>query len=353
MLPLANVSGQRVLVMPISDESGRSEHGESVRLQRLLSDQSVALAIQVVSREDLDQILLASGFSRVMLWTSADARAFASLARADEFLFSTIKPEGAGHRVVVRLHLQRDPSLRQPLVDSVFATASAGVDRAIEEYARARKQLAGERACVNAARSRDFAAALRAADDAIHLYARATLARLCKLNVMLEQHTKPAEFLTQARAMVEIDSTSVYGLGLLAEAFRQNAHPDSAAFMTARQRELVWRGHAVTVVNEWRTVGEALRAVDSAVAVNPGDPEMLRLRWLILLAAKQNLRAISEGEKLEARDSSFADTTYFIRHSFAYEALGHREQALALIERGLAKFPGYPALLDRKRSLSR
>ncbi len=354
MLPLAHASGQRVLVLPIPDTDRGRLHAESERFTQAVQQRAKALGISVVPLAELRSTLEAVdfGYDRGVTWSAADARALASLLRADEFLLSSIRPEGAGYRVVVRLHLQRDADLRQPLVDSVFRSASEGIDRAVVAYAIARKQLPGEGACLNAARKGDLVAATSAARDAIRAYPLAAIARYCLWNVEQERRATPTELLSVAREIIAIDSSGPSALAVLAESFRLNAQPDSAALITARIVRDRSRGGQVVVVNEFRNVDDALRDVDAVLVLHPRDVDLLRLRWLMLLAAKRHQIAVEEGDRLALLDTSFADTTYFIRQSYAYEALGQRAQALSFVERGLQKFPAHPALLDRKRTLT-
>lgn len=354
MLPLAHASGQRVLVLPIPEIDRGRLHAESERFTQAVQARAQALGVAVVPSSEIRNALEAAdlGYDRGATWSVADARALATLLRADEFLLGSINPEGTGHHVVMRLHLQRDANLRQPLVDSVFESASVGVDYAVSKYALARRQLPGERACVDAARKGEYIAATAAAKEAIRAYPRATMARYCLWNVAQEAHENPAALLSLAREIFAMDSTASTALAVLAESFRLNAQLDSAALIAALVVKERRREGQVFVINEFRSVDDALKDVDAVLTINPRNLDLLRMRWLLLLAARQHRRAIEEGDRLALLDTSFADTTYFIRQSFAYEALGQRAEALSFVERGLQKFPAYPALLDRKRQLT-
>ena len=71
---------------------------------------------------------------------------------------------------------------------------------------------------------------------------------------------------------------------------------------------------------------------------------MLRLRWLILLATKDYKEAYIQGEELVKLDTSFADTTYFIRTSIVYASDSQYQKSAEFAAKGLAKFPGQPSL---------
>jgi tetratricopeptide (TPR) repeat protein len=84
--------------------------------------------------------------------------------------------------------------------------------------------------------------------------------------------------------------------------------------------------------------------VDTAVMMNPGEPDLLRLRWLILLAVRDFKEAFAQGEELVKLDTSFADTTYFIKTSTAFQNDSQYQKAAETAAKGLQKFPGQPML---------
>jgi tetratricopeptide (TPR) repeat protein len=84
--------------------------------------------------------------------------------------------------------------------------------------------------------------------------------------------------------------------------------------------------------------------IDEAVQANPGDPELLRTRWLILLSTRDFREAFAQGDELVKIDTSFADTTYFIRTAAAYAADSQFQKSAETASKGVAKFPGHPGL---------
>ena len=84
--------------------------------------------------------------------------------------------------------------------------------------------------------------------------------------------------------------------------------------------------------------------VDEAVKLNPGDPDLLKLRWLILLAVKDYKEAYLQGDELVKLDTSFADTTYFIKTASAFQADSQFAKASESAARGLQKFAAHQTL---------
>ncbi len=78
--------------------------------------------------------------------------------------------------------------------------------------------------------------------------------------------------------------------------------------------------------------------------MNPGDAELLRLRWLILLAVRDFKEAFEAGDDLVRLDTAFADTAFFLRTAAAYAADSQPQKAAELAARGVAKFPDHPGL---------
>jgi tetratricopeptide (TPR) repeat protein len=70
----------------------------------------------------------------------------------------------------------------------------------------------------------------------------------------------------------------------------------------------------------------------------------LRLRWLILLAVRDYKEAHAQGDELVKLDTSFADTTYFIRTAAAYQADSQFQKAAETAAKGLQKFAAQPSL---------
>jgi tetratricopeptide (TPR) repeat protein len=99
------------------------------------------------------------------------------------------------------------------------------------------------------------------------------------------------------------------------------------------------------IVNKIGQTGYAVAAkpiITKAVDDNPGDPDLIKLKWQILLATRDtaDLReAVKIGDDMVKVDTSAADTTFFIRQAAAYAQLGDVQKAAATTSAGINKFP--------------
>jgi len=306
--------------------------------------------VYVLPKTDLNATLEASGFSTTDALAPHDARALATLLRADEYLTGTATKTPTGYKIDANLVLQRDNSLVQPLgmfEGNNLSAAATGVSRELKE---ARKQLEFEQKCVNAAREKKYDVAAQAAKDGITAYPKSTLVRICLANVLLEQKAPNDQILALSKEIVALHATSRSGLAILADAYRAANMQDSAVvtltkLLSTDPTNPRLQKDVVEAIASMANPRVARPVIDTAVALNPGDPELLRLRWLILMAVKDFKEAYAQGDELIRLDTSFADTTYFIRTSIAYANDSQPQKSSEIAAKGLAKFPNHPALV--------
>ncbi len=305
--------------------------------------------VYVLPKTEINSYLEASGFPTTEPLAPHDARALASLVRADEYVTGIATHTAAGFKIEANMVLARDNSLVQPL--GVFEAPKMGdvMKLVSQEMKDARKQLEFEQKCINSAREKKYPEALAYAKEGVVAYPKATLARICQANVMVEMKASQEELLAVSREIVNIDARSSRGLALMAQAFKELKMEDSAVVTLTRllatdptnprlQQDVVRQLAEVANPRVARPV------VDEAVAMNPGEPDLLRLRWLILLAVRDYKEAFAQGEDLVKLDTSFADTTYFIRTSAAYQADSQFQKAAETAAKGLQKFAAQPSL---------
>ncbi len=306
--------------------------------------------VYVVPKEDMEGTLKASGFPTSEPLLPHDARALAQLLRADEYLTGSVnKTEEGEYVITANLVLTRDNSLIQPL-----GTGSAkrldGAARAItSELKEARKQLEFEQKCVNAAREQKWEDAAAAAREGIEAYPNAVLARICLANVMVEQKVGAAELLAVTTEIVERNPRSRQGLSLRAQAFRDLDQQDSAittltTLLSTDPSNARLQVDVIDAITKYGNPRIARPIIEDAVKNNPGDPELLRLEWLIMLAVRDFKEAFVVGDELVRLDTAFADTTYFERTAAAYAADSQPQKAAETAARGVAKFPDHPGL---------
>ncbi len=305
--------------------------------------------VYVLPKTEINSYLEASGFSITEALAPHDARALAVIVRADEYVTGGIVKTPAGFKMEANLVLARDNTLVQPL-GTYEAPKMGDVSKLVSlEMKEARKQLEFEQKCVNSARDKKLDAALAFAKEGIAAYPKATLARICQARVMAEMKAPADQMLAVAREIVTIDPKSKPGLEILAQSFKEMKMEDSAvvALTTLLSTDPNNPRLQEKVVFELASVANpkvARPVIDEAVRLNPGEPDLLRLRWLILLAVRDYKEAYAQGDELVKLDTSFADTTYFIRTSRALQSDSQYQKASEMAALGLKKFAGQPSL---------
>lgn len=305
--------------------------------------------VYVLPKQDITATLEASGFPTTDALQPHDARALANLLRADEYITGSAAKSAAGYKVDASLVLARDNALVQPLGSYDAAKVDGAAASISKELKEARKQLEFEKKCVNLARDNKFDAAIAAAKEGVTAYAKATLARICWANVLVNQKAPDAEIIKVAREIVAIDAYSRPGLALLAQSYRAMNMADSAVLTLTRllatdPSNPRLQKDVVDAIAKLANPALARPVIDTAVAMNPGDPELLSLRWKILLAVKDYKAAYVQGEELIKLDTGFADTTYFIRTAAAYAADSQFQKSAEFAATGLKKYPAHPSL---------
>ncbi|HUF27128.1 MAG TPA: hypothetical protein VMM18_09140 [Gemmatimonadaceae bacterium] len=304
----------------------------------------------VISRNDIFNTLSQSGYDTASALTPNDARLLGQMIRADEYVAGSIAamPEG-GYRADLNLALSRDPALSQPLPTITGRRLSDVARDASREIREARKQLDAERRCVAALRASQYQQAIQHAEQGNLAYPRATLTRLCKATAYSQLEYSPDSILAITNEILEIDPRSRIALRLAAEAYEKTGQdqraveawttlisldPTNAGLIENATRYLVSSGNAAA----------AKPIIDEAVQQNPGDPQLQRLRWLVLLTIRDWRGAIAQGEDLSRTDTAITDTTFFRQLVTAYAADSQFQQAAEAAARGVAKFPGNATL---------
>jgi len=306
--------------------------------------------VYVLPKQDMVATLEASGFPTTDALEPHDQKALAVIMRADEYVSGTVTKTPTGVKVEAQLVLARDNSLIQPLGTFEGKNAGDASSAISKELKEARKQLDGEKKCMNAARAQKYDEAIAFAKEAVTAYPKATLARTCWVNVLITQKAPAQAQLDAARELVALDPKSKTGLEVLAQSYSDLKQSDSAVVALTRllatdPKNPRLQLRVVEALTILANPAVAKPVVDQAVQDNPGDPDLLKLRWIILLATKEYKEAFTQGDELVKLDTSLADTTYFIRTARAYQADSQMAKAAETAAKGLQKFPNQPSLV--------
>ena len=302
--------------------------------------------IYVIPVERINPNLTASAFSTTDALEPHDAKQLAVQIRADEYIAGTANKVGDGYKVTADLVLTRDINARQPLGAGEAHKLGDAIELLVKEYKEARKQLEGEKKCVRAVTDAKYAEAVQFADAGIAAYPKSTLARACKLNALYLSKASPDEIVKVAKEISAIDPRSNTAMKFVADAYRKGGAEKSDSLVLALLRMMQndpknsqLQFDAINEIASAKNPAIARPIIDSTVLQNPGDPDLLKLRWKILGAVKDYKAMREQGLELIRLDTAFADTTYFSTTANAYAQDSMWQQAASAAAEGVKKFP--------------
>ncbi len=336
----------RIMVPTLS--SGDKELGiqaaEAIRarLTRDVRPQSLF----VIPKADIYNTLQASGYSTTEALGPNDAKALATLLRADNYIDGTVTRTATGVRIDSRLVLSRDNSISQllPAADGKLDAAAATVSKNAQN---AMKQLEAEGKCVNLVREQKYAEAMAEARKGIAAYQGGTIAGICLGNAFYAANQLDS-VLALSERIIQTDPKNIPALRWLADIYGQRRDPRGVDALLGLMAADPTNVRLVDqVANGLAASGQAARAVPIITQIlrdNPGDPNLLRTGWLVLLAAKQYPEAIQTGLEYARVDTAAADTSYYVKLVGAYAALNQSQQAAKALQEATAKYPNNATL---------
>jgi tetratricopeptide (TPR) repeat protein len=299
--------------------------------------------LRVISGGDIDDWLRLSGFDDAAVLSEGELKELARKFRADERITGTATRVAGRVHIDAALSLVRDLRLSQPL-SSDGASVTEAADALAHEAVAARRQLVPLRQCENLAREGRHAEAATSAAVGIAAYAQAIPTRVCLLNALSRLDASPDSIISVAHAALAISPTNAVALERLAQALDATGQSSVAAPVWTRllatdstSEDLIER-----VVNALSREGNAAIAaplIDRGTDEHPDNLPLLKLRWLVHLAANDWKGAIESGERLLARDpASQTDPDFHARLAAAYRADSQPVRALAIAALGVSKF---------------
>jgi tetratricopeptide (TPR) repeat protein len=340
--PDPNARRMMVSALKSSDKNLGVQAADAIR-SRLNQDVPFK-QLWVIPKNDINATLEASGFPTTEALLPHDAKALANLLRADEYISGTVAKTPAGFKVDANLVLARDNSLVQPLPSFEAGRLDQVAGMLSKELQAARKQLPNEQKCVNSARDGKLPDAVAAAKAGIADYPNATLARICLANAYVAMKMPADSIITIANQIAAIDQRSKPALQLLVvgyhDANNEEKYIESLTKLLAADPNNT--NLQIQVAEELAKSGKAGLArpiIDKAVADNPGDPDLLNTRWLILLATKDYKEGLKVGEELIKTDTARATASFFTKMASAFSIDSQPQKAAEYAAKGVAKFP--------------
>ena len=324
--------------------------------EKLKTDYQVK-TIWTVPKTDINGILEASGFRTDTSLNNADLKELARAARADEILMGRVTRTASGVRVEPRLVLPRDLAIAQPLPAVEAKNVGDAAKQISKEISNARKQLAAYNNCETRAREGKYGEAIAAANAGNGTYGTATLTRICSLNAYLAMKAPADTVYAHADEILRFDPRNRIALNAAAQALSDQSDALSAtnkprADSLSDKAVQLWTTLISADASDTRMLETVIRKIvvsanpavavpiiDASVQDNPGNLQLLRLQWLIHLAAKDFKGAVGIGRNMVQLDTSLADTTYFTRQVAALASNGQNAEAAQMAQEGIRKFP--------------
>jgi tetratricopeptide (TPR) repeat protein len=354
-LPIAGASAQRrppepvPRVMVTTFQSADRELGVKAaeELRNRITRDVDARKVFVIPKVDISKTLEASGYPTTEALQPNDAKALASLLRADEYIDGVVTKTPTGVKVEARLILARDQNLGQPLPAVEVGKVEQAAAAISKSYQAAREQLAAEKNCYSLLREGKNAEAIGQARSALSKYPNGTIAMVCLANAYSALKQQDSVLAVSER-IVAADPRNIPALRHLAEIYQAKNDPKASQVLTRlmaadpsneKLREdviadLVRRGQAAT----------AVPIIEEALQQNPGDPKTMNMAWRLYFAANQFDKALNIGEEMIRADTALADSTYYFRSSAAAASMNNSARAAQIAAQGLAKYPSSASL---------
>lgn len=340
---------QTLLVAPFEfADSGvvRASRQMAANLRDRIGRLSNRRELAVVGTDTVEILLERAGFRHDIVMSEEMTLSVARRMRADEVLLARVSQQDGRFEVTSELALMRDWRLRQPLPAITGTSVRMVVDSLAAAVIAARSQMPGLRRCENAARASELSLAMTAAEEAIRLYPRSTLARTCLTMVLRYNNLGPDMILRSTDALLAIEPRNIVAAVLRANALSSLDQREDATAAWLRVVEL--RPDSITLAQaatdelmRLQRYPAVLDATAKLLTVHEGDLYLRRLRFRAHIALSAWPAAAALGDSLTIVDGDFdADSTYTVRHVEALRLSGDTLAALSRSARAVKQHRG-------------
>ena len=355
-VPVAGASAQRrppepvPRVMVTTFQSAEKELGVKAaeELRNRITRDVDARKVFVIPKADIAKTLEASGYPTTEALQPNDAKALATLLRADEYIDGVVTKTPTGVKVEARLILARDQNLGQPLPAVEVGKVEQAAAAISKSYQTAREQLGAEKECYTLFREGKNQEAVQKARSALSKYPNGTIAAVCLANAYSALKQQDSVLAVSER-IVAADPRNIPALRFLAEIYQTKNDPKASQVLTrlmaADPSNEKLREDVIVSLVRSNQAATAVPIVEEALAQNPGDPKTLNMAWRLYFAANQFEKALNVGEEMIRADTALADSTYYIRSAAAAASLNNPTRAAQIVSQGIARYPNNASLL--------
>jgi tetratricopeptide (TPR) repeat protein len=317
--------------------------------KRLQSEKSTK-ELYVIPKTNINNTLEASGYRADSALNASDLMELAKQLRGEQVLDGSVTKTANGIHVEPRLLMKTgQTTVTQPLppVDAKDpGDAAKQIERSLTE---ASKAIPSYKLCTNALRAAKYDDAVKAARAGLAAYSSSNFARLCLLSAYQSQKAPPDSIIAVAKAIAAVDPTSMIALANLAEAYAQKGDTAKAietnlAIYKLDPSNTTIGQSIVAQLAQFGSPDKALPIIDSMLVQNPGDPTMLKQKWLLLLRAGKYKQGIAAGEEYVKADTAAATLDYFQRQIGAAQQDSNPAMVQQLSAKAAQKFPNDASL---------
>lgn len=312
--------------------------------KRLQSEHSTK-ELYVIPKTNINNTLEASGYRADSALNASDLMELAKQLRGEQVLEGAVTKTASGIHVEPRLLMKTgQTTVTQPLpaIDAKDpGDAAKQIERSLSD---ASKAIPSYKLCTNALRAAKYDDAVKAARAGIAVYPSSNISRLCLLSAYSAQKAPADSIISVAKAIATVDPTSMIALANLADAYvakgdTAKAIETNLAIYKLDPSNTTVGQSIVAQLAQFGSPDKALPLIDSLLVQNPGDPAMLRTKWLLQLRAGKFKQAIATGEEYVKADTAAATLDYFQRQIGAAQQDSNTAMVQQLSAKAAQKFP--------------
>lgn len=317
-------------------------------LRKRVSSEHSMKELFVIQKKAIDGTLEASGYRPDSALSSSDLMELAKQLRGEIVIDGTVNKAGSALKLDVRvLTKSGQATLAQPLpvTDAKdVGDASKQLEKAISE---SNKAMAGFKTCKNNMTAAKYPEAATAARAGLTAYPNSAFSRVCLLQALVAQKASADQIIETATEIRKQDPTSQIAISQLADAYMTKG--DTAHAMEALLQ--LWRNDRTNaqlsknIIQMLATSGSpdvALPIVDTLLVNNPGDPEMLRIKWALQRRAGKLKDALVSGEEYVKADTAAATVDYYTTQIGVAQKDSNSAAVIQFATKAAAKFPKDP-----------
>jgi len=314
-------------------------------LRQRVQDQHSAKELYAIPKSSIENTLRASGFAPDSMLLAMDLMELAKQVHGDYVLEGVVTRKGDLLHAETRLLMPAGSQIvAQPLPAAEGKDPGEVAKRVERLISEAMPAMPAYRLCTRALRAAKYDEAIAEATKGLQAYPGSTPNRLCILSAYSAKKASPDSIIAIATAITTADSTSMIAWANLADAYTQKKDTEKALQATVAMYRLDPTNIAVltTLIDQTVTNGQAEKALtilETAIAKNPGDPNLLRKQWAVHLYVKQYKNALKSGAALVNADSAAANLEFYSRQIGAAQADSNIAAVQQLAASAAQKFP--------------